>query len=39
MAQDWDGDIAAYERVEEQALKMADMLSDGIRKQFPQKFQ
>jgi hypothetical protein len=36
---DWDGDIAAYEKVREQATKMADMLADGIRKQFPQKFQ
>jgi hypothetical protein len=39
LAKDWEADIAAYERVREQALKMADMLSDGIRRQFPQKFQ
>ena len=36
---DHEGEIAAYDRVQEQALKMADMLSDGIRRQFPQKFQ
>ena len=36
---DWDADIAAFEKVREQALKMADMLSDGIRTQFPEKFQ
>ena len=39
LSKDWAGDIAAYERVNEQAMKMADMLSDGIRRQFPQKFQ
>ena len=36
---DWIADVAAFEKVHEQALKMADMLSDGIRSQFPQKFQ
>ena len=36
---DWDADVAAFEKVHEQALKMADMLSDGIRGQFPAKFQ
>ena len=39
LSKDWDADIAAYERVRDQALKMADMLSDGIRRQFPQKFE
>lgn len=34
---DWDADIAAYEKVREQALHMADMLSDGIARQFPDK--
>jgi hypothetical protein len=34
---DWAADIAAYEKVNEQILKMADMLSDGIIKQFPNK--
>jgi hypothetical protein len=39
LSQDWAGDIAAYEKVRDQALHMADMLSDGMAKQFPQKVQ
>jgi hypothetical protein len=35
---DWSADIAAYDRVHEQILHMADMLSAGIVNQFPQKF-
>ncbi len=35
---DWVADIAAYNKVHEQILKMADMLSDGIIRQFPAKF-
>ncbi len=35
---DWTADIAAYEKAHEQILQMADMLSDGIINQFPNKF-
>jgi hypothetical protein len=31
-------DVAAYDRVHDEILQMADMLSDGIIAQFPQKF-
>ena len=35
---DWAANIAAYEKVHTQIRKMADMLSTGIIKQFPNKF-
>ena len=35
---DWAADTAAYEKVHEQIPKMAHALSDGISKQFPNKF-
>lgn len=35
---DWSADVAAYERVHEQILHMADMLSAGIISQFSKKF-
>ncbi len=35
---DWAADIAAYDKIHEQILKMADALSSGIMKQFPKKF-
>lgn len=35
---DWAADIAAYDTVHEHILRMADVLSSGIIKQFPRKF-
>jgi hypothetical protein len=35
---DWEGDIRAYDAVYDHILKMSDALSDGIVKQFPDKF-
>jgi hypothetical protein len=36
--EDWAGDVAAYDKVHTEILHMADMLSDGIVKQFPKEF-
>lgn len=38
LTKNWAADIAAYDDVHGQILKMADMLSAGIVKQFPAKF-
>jgi hypothetical protein len=36
--EDWAGDVAAYDKVHDEILHMADMISDGIIKQFPKQF-
>jgi hypothetical protein len=35
---DWKGDINSYDKGHEHMLMVADILSEGIRKQFPDKF-
>lgn len=35
---DYDADIKAYDKVHDEILAMSDMLSDGIVKQYPEKF-
>lgn len=37
--EDWDADVAAYDRIHRDILHMADMLSRGIVTQFPGRFQ
>jgi len=36
--QDWDAEIAAFDKGLEQLMKLADALSEGIVKQFPDRF-
>jgi hypothetical protein len=38
LKKDWDADVRAYDEVYEHILHMSDALSDGIVKQFPNKF-
>ena len=35
---DWPGDVTAYDKVHDEILQMADMLTQGIVAQFPDKF-
>ena len=37
LSKDWAGSVAAYDKIHEQVLHMADALSTGILHQFPQK--
>jgi hypothetical protein len=38
LKKDYDADVKAYDKVHVEILMMADMLTDGILQQFPQKF-
>jgi len=39
LSKNWDADVRAFDKVYNHILVMADALSDGIIKQFPEKFQ
>jgi hypothetical protein len=38
LKKDWSGSVAAFDESQRQATQMADMLSEGIMKQFPSRF-
>jgi hypothetical protein len=38
LQEDWDADVAAYDRVHEHILHMSDLLADGVIRQFPRRF-
>jgi hypothetical protein len=38
LKRDWSGSIAAFDESQRQAFQMADLLSEGIMKQYPSKF-
>lgn len=35
---DWEADVAAYDKVHNEILHMADMISEGVIRQFPKEF-
>jgi hypothetical protein len=35
---DWQADVAAYDKIHRHALHLSDLLSEGLIKQFPQRF-
>jgi len=38
LKKDWSGDVATFDKIFDQAMMMADALTDGIVKQFPDRF-
>ncbi|HEY7172513.1 MAG TPA: hypothetical protein VH417_16790, partial [Vicinamibacterales bacterium] len=38
LTKNWDADVRAFDKVYDHILMMADALSDGIVKQFPDRF-
>ena len=38
LKKDWSGDVATFDMIFDQAMMMADALTDGIVKQFPERF-
>ena len=38
LTKNWDADVRAFDAVYDHILRMSDALSDGIVKQFPNKF-
>ncbi|WP_179864466.1 hypothetical protein [Bacillus pseudomycoides] len=38
LKKDWDAEILAFDKGEDHIIKLADTLTEGIIKQFPQKF-
>jgi hypothetical protein len=38
LQKNWTADIAAFDKIFDQAMMMADALTDGIIKQFPDRF-
>jgi hypothetical protein len=38
LKKDWNGDVTTFDKIFDQAMMMADTLTDGIVKQFPDRF-